>query len=315
MREFHENEVRLNKAQQDEMRDRRNANRNRLGKNEFTENGESRSQGSYSMHTMVQDTDNDYDIDDGIVFEERYLNDIDEQLEPLDVRNKVKDAVMDGSFNIGPEVKKTCVRVRYNDGSHIDIPAYRKREDGTLELAKDDEWIVSDPAAVTEWFKREVMSQSKDEDNGRQLRRVVKLLKFIKNSRPDWKSKMPSGLIISALVVECYVSDDRDDRSLFYTMQNICERLQENLEVYHPVLSEEKLTKGEDDSETKILREVLENLINELNKLLAIGCTEEQAYKCWYKVFCHKFWENKDIKATIINIASPIAITKPYREF
>ena len=54
------------------MRDRRDANRDRLirglNKNNDPALDSHRSQGSYAMHTMVQNVDNDYDIDDGVIF-------------------------------------------------------------------------------------------------------------------------------------------------------------------------------------------------------------------------------------------------------
>lgn len=55
-----------------EMRDRRNAGRTRLknglDQNEHPQPREVQSQGSYSMRTMTQDEDNEYDIDDDVYF-------------------------------------------------------------------------------------------------------------------------------------------------------------------------------------------------------------------------------------------------------
>ncbi len=69
---FHNEKVTLNQETQDSMRERRNANRNRI-KTALEEDGKPDyssmvSQGSYAMHTMIQSEDNDFDIDDGIYF-------------------------------------------------------------------------------------------------------------------------------------------------------------------------------------------------------------------------------------------------------
>ena len=77
VRAYHDQEVTLPKAEQDSMRDRRNANRRRVRKGlakadkpapiEFVK------QGSYAMKTMIRDPDNDYDIDDGVYFRKEDL--------------------------------------------------------------------------------------------------------------------------------------------------------------------------------------------------------------------------------------------------
>ena len=74
---YHDEDVTLPHKERTEMRDRRNTNRRRL-KAGLKRDGESapigcRSQGSYSMRTMVQQPDKDYDIDDGVYFDKEKL--------------------------------------------------------------------------------------------------------------------------------------------------------------------------------------------------------------------------------------------------
>src|SRR5260221_12321575 len=76
---YHNEETTLPQAERTAMRDRRNANRDRL-KARLKEKGKALpkefiKQGSYAMLTMVQDPDNDYDIDDGVYFSEVSLRD------------------------------------------------------------------------------------------------------------------------------------------------------------------------------------------------------------------------------------------------
>ena len=106
--DFYNNEVALSQAQQDEMRQRRNANRDRLQKG-LVKNGKSLPdehipQGSYAMHTMVQDDNNDYDIDDGAAFLKAALvGSKGSELSALDARKMVRDALDDGPFVRPPE--------------------------------------------------------------------------------------------------------------------------------------------------------------------------------------------------------------------
>ena len=290
---FHNKAVTLNSVQQSEMRDRRDANRNRLDKG-LTDNDDPvpdshQSQGSYAMHTMVQNDSNDYDIDDGAVFlKENLVGSQGADKTALDARKMVCSALDDGSFSQPPTVLKNCVRVFYKRGYHVDIPVYRQFEDGTLELASSD-WKGSSPSEITEWFNNAVCELSPDTTNGRQLRRETRLIKAYKDSRTSWKTKTASGFIVSVLVVENFVADDRDDVSLYKTMKEIYNRLYWDLEVSNPV-RDEMLTKGVDDPRTKFLRERLGEALNHLEILFDSECTRLEALKAWNKVFQHKFW-------------------------
>jgi hypothetical protein len=112
------------------------------------------------MHTMVQDPDTDYDIDDGVYFrKEKLVGANGGEMSALAVRQMVCQALQDDRFNTPPKVLKNCVRVYYNEGFHVDVPAYRRIETKdpwtgkvtcTYELASSD-WKGSDPREVTRW--------------------------------------------------------------------------------------------------------------------------------------------------------------------
>ena len=293
---FFNNEVALSKSEQDEMRSRRNANRTRLEKglkkNEKPLPNEHVPQGSYAMHTMVKDKDNDYDIDDGVVFDKADLVGAQgAEMSALDARKMVRDARDDGSFGKSPEVRTNCVRVYYTAGYHVDVPVYRKLDDGSLELASAD-WKGSSPTEVTEWYNKSVIDKSPEGNNGKQMRRVTRLLKFYKQSRDSWKSLMPSGFEVSVLVDECYVSDaKREDISLYETMQAIKLRLEDDLEIEHPT-RDEMLTDGADDANTRLLKEKLTEAVDNLQVLFKSDCTRLKALRAWNCVFKHEYWKN-----------------------
>ena len=293
---FFNDEVALSKPEQDDMRSRRNTNRTRLEnglvKNEKPVPDEHVPQGSYAMHTMVKDKNNDYDIDDGAVFDKEDLVGAQgAEMTALDVRKMIRDALDDGSFSKPPEVKTNCVRVYYSAGYHVDVPVYRRLDDESLELASAD-WKGSSPTEVTEWYNNSVIEKSPEGNNGKQMRRVTRLLKFYKQSRDSWKQSMPSGFEISVLVDECYVADsDREDVSLYETMLAIKSRLKYDLEVKHPTRNE-MLTDGADDPNTRLLKEKLVEAIDNLQILFESDCSRLEALRAWNCIFKHDYWKN-----------------------
>lgn len=293
---FFNGEVALSKVEQNEMRARRNANRKRLEKGlEQSEKPLPEKhvpQGSYAMRTMVKHKNNDYDIDDGAVFNEDDLVGAQgAEMSALNVRKMVRDALDDGSFAKPPEVRTNCVRVYYVAGYHVDMPVYRKLDDGTLELASSN-WKGSSPTEVTEWYDSAAIEKSPEGNHGKQMRRVTRLLKFYKQSRNSWKSSMPSGFEVSVLVDECYIANsEREDVSLYETMREIQERLKHDLEIEHPT-RDEMLTDGADDANTRLLKEKITEAVDNLQVLFESSCTRLDALRAWNCVFKHEYWKN-----------------------
>ena len=240
-------------------------------------------------------------------------------MSPRSVREMIRDAVGSKNFKKAPEIKDNCVRVHYNEGYQVDIPAYRKvvnGDDTHYELASQDQWRRSDPRGVTEWFVGTNADKSPD---GEQMRRTVRSLKDFVQSDPNWAGKGPSGFIITKLVDECYVAHEgRDDQALYYTMKNIRDRLNDNLEVDHPVPEiEEKLTKGTADSTTSFFRDRLGEALSKLDILFETDDADE-ALSAWGDVFNEKEYFEKlsnercEQKAeTKSDIAAPSIWSKP----
>ena len=70
-------------------------------------------------------------------------------------------------------------------------------------------------------------------------------------------------------------------------------RLNNNLEIDHPTVQGEKLTKGSNDAKTRFLHEKLDWAINELQVLFKQDCTREEALKAWDKVFNTDFFSSR----------------------
>ncbi|ROT94121.1 hypothetical protein EB810_13700 [Altererythrobacter sp. FM1] len=293
---FHGDQIAILGKARTEMKNRRNSNRDRLkkglAKNENPQPIGCHTQGSYAMHTMVQDPDLDYDIDDGAYFKATDL--VGAQGAPMSalaVRKMVCDALTDDKFKKQPEVRKNCVRVYYDAGYHVDVPAYRRIEttsawDGKVtysyELAGPD-WRISDAKNVTTWFRKVNKELSPDLGEG-QFRRTVRYLKKFSKSRASWKSKNPSGFAITKLAEECFVAKlNRDDEALRDTMQAIANRLAAKKEIAHPVVDE--LLVSADDPRSNHFKDRLDEAVNTLAVLDDASCTHEQAMSAWDKVF------------------------------
>ncbi|NOS76714.1 MAG: hypothetical protein HOP35_02080 [Nitrospira sp.] len=288
---FHDDEVTLPQAQRNAMKDRRNANRDRL-KDHLNRDGKPMpyvfvKQGSYAMLTMVQDPDNDYDIDDGVYFTQASLKRKDgTEMSPTEVKQMVCTALQDDRFETKPQVKRSCVRIYYQGGYHVDMPVYRIRtSDGQYELADDNGWTVSRAADVEDWFDQE-NEKSPDRNNGWQFRRLVRCLKKFARSRKEWKDQIASGFIITKLAADWYVPNkDREDLALRDTIRKIYNRLCVSPQVYHPITNNLEITKGPADSTTTFLRDKLRQALVDLAVLDSVTCTRKQALAAWDKVF------------------------------
>ena len=300
---YHDEDVTLPNRERTEMRERRDSNRRRLKqgleRNDEPKPVDYRSQGSYAMRTMVQQPDKDYDVDDGVYFDQEQLKGPrGGERSAAEVREMIHEALNDGSFERPPEKLKHCIRVYYKAGYHVDVPAYRRivkkdmwgNEETRIELASTD-WKISDPLAVTKWFLDANKVKSPNDDNGGQLRRITRLLKAFARSRPSWRERIATGFMITKLVVEKYVANaDREDRALYGTMTAIHDRLRWDLEIEHPTVAGEMLTKGPNDGQARFLQEKLGWAIGELDVLLQWGCSREQALKAWDKTFNTTFF-------------------------
>lgn len=301
---YHDDEVTLPQSERTAMRDRRDANRDRItdGLNDAGKPKpiEFKGQGSYAMKTMTQHPQNDYDIDDGVYFEATDLvGPKGGEMSSLAARQMVRDAVDDGCFKTKPEVRKNCVRVVYDAGYHVDIPVYRRvvtkdvfgQERVHHELASSD-WTRSDARDVTKWFEEENNRQSGDASNGRQLRRITREIKKFAKSRDSWS--LLSGFGITKLVTECFRGNvNREDVALYDTMKAMRDRLNIDLVVKHPVTPNDTITKGENDPKAVNLKDRLSDAINWLAPLFDANCTREKALKCWDDVFNTDFFSNR----------------------
>jgi hypothetical protein len=260
-----------------------------------------RDQGSYAMHTMIQSRTGEYDIDEGLIFDEADLPST-----PLASRRRIVRAfnTLNIKFKKPPEARTNAVTIWYADGYHVDFAIYRERTDDDDQKVCEHAgptWKTRDPQEITDWFCEKVNEVSPKQEDGAtvedgQLRRLVCLLKAFAKSRDDWN--MPGGFIITNLAVECYRPDQqRDDVALYNTMRAIRNRLLLKLEVFDPIHPEQELTDREKYKEqVGELRDKLMEALNELQALFHADCDATKAASAWNWVFQHSFWN--DLAAT-----------------
>lgn len=291
---FYRNKVVLRSSDQHELREKKKLNVRRLrsGLQEYNEEKgtnykicEERVQGSMAMHTVVQNDEKDYDIDVAIVFEKENLGEMGARA----ARNLVANALRrkTGQFAEEPEVKTSCVRVKYKEGYHVDFAIYRRyRESGSGEYQYEHagaEWTKRGIRAVEDWFRNETAIK------GDNLRKVIQLSKMFCRSRDSWI--MPSGLLQTVLCDEQLDEYGRVDELFYGTMERIVNRLEAALEVNAPVDDGRSLTSR--DVDFVRMRNWKNRLSTQLEKLSVLfndDCTYAQALDAWGGFFQHEYW-------------------------
>lgn len=293
---YEKDKVSIGEETRKNLRKNRKANQNRLKKNlpESYPIQWFQKQGSYAHWTMIQDENNDYDIDDGVVFEKSDLKTSqDNEMDALQVRNMILDALSDDSFDKKPERLKNCVRVHYKGGHHVDVPAFRVSEsiwgNEKIELASS-EWKESNPRKINEWFAEKVSDFKSERDGkGLQFRKMIRLMKRFCRSRSSWRKNMPSGLVLTMLAAEKMPNYERDDECFYYLLERINERLNSSLRVYNlsddSIFGSEELTESDDDTDMRNLRDRSDEALKKLEILHDSECSLEQARKAWDWVF------------------------------
>ncbi|MCK8604375.1 CBASS cGAMP synthase [Desulfoferrobacter suflitae] len=241
-------------------------------------------QGSYAHRTMISPLNCDYDIDDGVYMD---LSDFKEEPSTRTIHTWILEAV-ENHTQTPPVDKEPCVRAIFKAGYQVDLPAYKIEERGDENenyfLAKKTSgWFESDPKAMTRWFQDQIKQKSE------QLRRLVKYFKGWRDYRSTKNpTKLPSGLTLTILACEQYLSDPRDDISFTETARSILARLRLSDAIWKPYHPTENMRDYLSDRQ-------FDHFINELEKLVATGDeaiekkSAPKAAQKWQKVLGERF--------------------------
>lgn len=241
-----------------------------------------RGQGSYAMKTTVNPIDGEFDIDDGVYLQHLDTEDEKKWPSPATVHNWLINAT-DGHTNERPIDKKTCVRILYAGKYHVDLPIYGIiNDDCKLAVKGDKGWTISDPKKITNWFIDNVKTR------GEQLRRIIRIFKAWSDFQAGRRGEMPSGLILTVLASEHFISDDRDDVSFCKTINAISNNVSPIFCVYNPIDNNEELTDRLNDAQKQRFQEAISDLTSDANDAINEE-SEYEASKLWRKQFGDRF--------------------------
>ena len=222
-------------------------------------------QGSFAMRVVVNPLDDEeYDLDDGVYLQGYGDKDKEEWPSAVTVHKWVKDATNERTSKESTD-KNTCVRINYADDYHIDLPIYIMKDDVPFLAHKAEGWTESDPKEFTDWFS----DKAKDTDG--QLRRVVRYLKAWR----DYKDISLKSIEITILAAENYDQyENRDDKALLYTVENIINSLNDEFICMKPSSPYNNLFEGISDSKKDTILSKFNTLHGKIEK--AINESDEE---------------------------------------
>jgi hypothetical protein len=239
-------------------------------------------QGSYSMGTMVNPLNGEFDIDDGVYLQHLDTIDKSDWPTPETVHRWLVQAT-DGHTGQKPIDKHTCVRVPYAGQYHVDLPAYGELNGDYLLAEKGEKgWHRSDPLALTGWFKGRVKEQ------GEQIYRIVRYLKAWADFQSSRRGKMPNGLILTVLASDHFRADTRDDICFANTLRAIADVVGVVFCVYNPVDATEELTLRLTDQQKNRFQEAVADAADAAAEAIKID-DRYQASNIWRKQFGDRF--------------------------
>ena len=299
-KEFND-KITLTKSKSDSLKTSRNSLRSDI-KKWFSDKNKKQPkfcwQGSFAMKTVENPINGkEYDLDDGVYIQGYEDKELDDWPSPSTVHTWVKDAVKDRTKQDVID-KDTCIRVPYAAGYHIDLPIYICKDDVAYLAHKSKGWTESDPKAFKDWFVGKVNS----DEYGEQLRSVVKYLKAWR----DYKNIPLKGIEITILVVNSFDKyENRDDKSLRNTVEDIIKALEEEFKCVKPVVPGEDLFENASETKKNSIIEGLKTLKSNLDK--AIGeADEKKASEYIRKSFGERFPLGKEsTKSSFATSARP----------
>lgn len=163
------------------------------------------SQGSFALDTILNPIKDDdglaaYDLDDGVYF----IGESEDEKHEIQWYHDKVYAAVDGHTDQKPNDKKSCIRVNYADGHHVDLPMYFKVEgDAHPQLAhKKKPWVEQDAREFEDWFEEQCSQKT-------YLREIVRFLKAWREyMKAENELYLPCGFILTILAAIHYTEND-----------------------------------------------------------------------------------------------------------
>lgn len=262
------------------------------------------SQGSFVMDTIIKPINDDYDLDDGVYFQ----NGLPIKPLPQAFHNWVIRAVDKDNEYEHVEDRHACVRVNYKQGFHIDIPIYYAENNESPDLADTKKgWIISNPVEFIAWFEEKAQSgfqkvfmyealkyaepyQKWLNDIRKQDSQIRRLVRYMKAWADLKRNEMPCGIIMTILVANNFSLNNRDDIAFRDTLINIRGYLNSNgIKCPRPTSPVgEDLLASTSAEHKQYFMNALNSLIQSAQKAIDAS-TEPEACKEWEKHFGTRF--------------------------
>lgn len=247
-------------------------------------------QGSMAMDTAIQNDENDFDIDVGVIFDANTIIGVGHR----EIKNIIVDCFLNkwpNQFSKDPEAKRNCVTISYQDGYHLDFALYRHSKGvfSTVEKyehAGSTTWNKRNPYAINKWFDEQV------ESKGEFLRTIVRLSKALVKSSSY--SVLPGGLIQTVLLDECFVSDQRLDLCFYRTLKMVYLRLLLSEDVCNPVDSTLTLIDTEEHRhQVQNYQNIIKKALDKIDEIENKTVGYNDAARVWNDVFDCDYWNAK----------------------
>lgn len=260
-------------------------------------------QGSYKMKTTIRTKDDTCDLDDGVYFKSNPDN-----VTATTLQKWVRDAV-EGVTEATPAHRSKCITVDYKAGYNIDIPVFvfDNELDAHPNLAiKNVGFRLDDPKEFVEAFESVL-------DSDKQLIRVVRYLKAWCDHK---RQKMPSGLVMTVLAMNNFLSNERDDVALKFTLIEIEKSLKRWFTCKMPTTPKDDLLADFDENRKNNFMSNLAEFIVDARKAVDEEKNNKVASRLWQKHLGKTYFpigvdeDESNLDSTKLNLT--IGSTKPY---
>ena len=244
-------------------------------------------QGSYALGTIIKPVDDtdEYDVDIQVVMNPN------PEMEPKDYIGEVRKALKaDKNYADKVRLKTRCVTVDYAGDFHLDVVP-RITDDGTHYIFNriENEREETDGTGYREWFN------DKNRITGGNLKRVVRLLKYLRDHKGNYTAK---SIILTTLAANAIEESDEETEAvstvadtLVTALTRMDEYLQENPqmpEIKNPVLPSETFNRHWDERKYANFRKMVNSHTRKARD--AKNATKsEEAIKLWQDLFGDKF--------------------------
>ena len=255
------------------------------------------------MKTTIRTKDDTCDLDDGIYFSSNPNN-----VSSTTLQKWVKDAV-EGITDAIPSHRNKCITIDYKAGYNIDLPVFvfDENEDEHPYLAvKNLGFRMDDPKEFVDQFN-EIC------DSNGQLIRIVRYLKAWCDCK---REKMPSGLVMTVLAMDHFLSNERDDIALKFILIEIEKTLKQSFKCKMPTTPQEDLLEDFDKTRQNNFMTNLTEFIKDAKKAIDEEKNNRAASKLWQKHLGKIYFpDGIDEDETIVDSTKlnlTIGSTKPY---